>query len=140
MNRVVTFVIPDKAEGKDRARSTRTGHHYTTNKTRSYEDKVGWLAKQAWAGEPSLKPMEIRIQVYVEPPKSWSKKRRAKAIFFDTPYLSKPDNDNIEKAIWDAMRGIVYKDDSQIYNNSCRKFYEAKSETYVIITEHSEFE
>ena len=34
-----------------------------------------------------------------------------------------PDNDNIEKIIYDVLNGVVYNDDSQIVENTTKKFY-----------------
>ena len=38
-------------------------------------------------------------------------------------HVKKPDADNLAKAIKDAMRGVVYKDDSQIVELIVRKQY-----------------
>ena len=35
----------------------------------------------------------------------------------------KPDVDNIEKAVLDALNGIAYKDDSRVFRTGCVKYY-----------------
>ncbi|MBU2647518.1 RusA family crossover junction endodeoxyribonuclease [bacterium] len=61
--------------------------------------------------------------VFVLPmPKSWSKKKRAEMD--GTPHLSKPDTDNLEKAVQDAL----CVDDSHIWKHRTEKVwgYEGK--------------
>ena len=65
--------------------------------------------------------MEIRLQV----PASWSKKKQAQALdglMFPT---KKPDVDNVVKAIFDALNGIVWGDDVQVVWLAASKRYDA---------------
>jgi len=50
-------------------------------------------------------------------PKSWSKKKRAEMA--GKPHQAKPDKDNLEKALLDA----VFEEDSQIWDNRVSKFW-----------------
>lgn len=43
------------------------------------------------------------------------------------PVAKKPDVDNYEKALYDSMSGIVFKDDGQIALHDVGKFYSFKS-------------
>jgi hypothetical protein len=52
-------------------------------------------------------------------PESWSKKRRATALWKS----SKPDADNIAKLIKDALSTVVYVDDAQIAELTVQKVY-----------------
>lgn len=40
-----------------------------------------------------------------------------------------PDVDNLDKAVYDALKGIIWKDDTQIVAGSHEKFYAALGET-----------
>jgi len=61
-------------------------------------------------------PLSLRVVFYLPPPKSLSPKWR----WLPT---TKPDLDKLERASWDAMSGIVYRDDSQIVDGARRKLY-----------------
>lgn len=39
-----------------------------------------------------------------------------------------PDSDNLEKAVWDALNGIAWKDDAQVVFHQCYDMYSAKGE------------
>ncbi len=96
--RSISFSVPGEPAGKGRPRFTRTGHPYTPGKTESYESLV-------------------RI------PKSASKKKRAMMIAGDIVPTKKPDFDNIQKIICDALNGVAYHDDSQIVKADIEKVY-----------------
>ena len=50
-------------------------------------------------------------------------------------HASKPDRDNLEKAVLDAMKGIVFVDDSQACSGSVEKVYASGDEVSgVLIT------
>lgn len=107
----ITFHVPGQMGGKGRARTGNGGHHYTPAKTRSQEAVIRHYASTAMRGMARLEgPLRLLIRVHRHPPKSWSKKRKAAAIWI----TGKPDWDNLGKLVSDAMNGIVYADDSQI--------------------------
>lgn len=108
--RIVVYGVP---RGKGRPRFSRGGHTYTDAITTEYEG----LVKKAWKCENNFtfdkSPTTISIFAYFPVPVSLSKKKRA--ALFCTPYLGKPDADNIAKIIMDALsNGIAYKDDTQV--------------------------
>lgn len=45
------------------------------------------------------------------------------------PFGRKPDRDNLEKSTSDALNGLLWADDSLIYDGRVSKFYAAKNET-----------
>jgi len=70
-------------------------------------------------GEILEGPVEIRIACWFERPKSHSKKRRQQA----EPKATKPDLDNIAKAVLDALNDIAYNDDGQVCRLTVEKWY-----------------
>ena len=70
-------------------------------------------------GEVLEGPVEIRIACWFERPKNHSKKRRQQA----EPKTTKPDLDNVGKAILDALNEIAYNDDGQAYRLTVEKWY-----------------
>ena len=117
--------------GKQRPRFSR-GRTYTPEKTVEYQQRVQNEAVQVFAA-PSEKPIKLRVYAYFEPPKSWGKKKRNERIF--RPHTQRPDIDNIEKIIADALNGIAYKDDAQICESTCRKYWGRTGQVAVIVEE-----
>ena len=50
-------------------------------------------------------------------------------------HIKKPDLDNMAKAVLDALNGLAYIDDSQIYSLTLYKTYSEQPGTYLKITE-----
>ena len=129
MTAFVSFSIPGVAVGKGRPRiSTRGGfaRAYTPEPTVVYEAQVAAAGKQAMADaglELLETPLNVRIDVFVQIPKSFSKKKREQALASEIFPTSRPDIDNVAKAILDALNTVVYEDDDQVVNLSVSKRY-----------------
>ena len=81
------------------------------------------------------KPLNVKIDVFMLAPKSYSNKKRLKALENEIRPTVKPDCDNIAKNINDALNGIVYPDDKQIVSLTVNKFYSDYEYTTVTINE-----
>jgi len=68
-------------------------------------------------------PIEMDITFFMPIPKSTSKVKRALMLTNDIKHIKRPDSDNLEKIYQDVLNGIVYKDDSQIWQLTGRKLY-----------------
>lgn len=120
----VTVVLAGNPRGKERARATRNGHHYTPKATRTYEADIRIMAQQAMGGRrPFDCPVEFVMRAVFEVPPSWSKKKQAAALCGLVKPTVKPDWDNISKAWNDALNGVVYRDDSLVVKASVEKRY-----------------
>lgn len=97
----------------------------TPAKTRRYEDVIRQTAIQQWNGAPVLKdvPLTVYASFFRAVPGSWSKKKQQAAIAGDARPISRPDADNLIKAVTDGLNGVIYHDDAQIVGLICRKFY-----------------
>lgn len=124
--RVVTFTVPGQPVAKGRARISTYGGHvrsYTPEKTRRYENQVSAYAAEAMRGKPPIGgPVEVVVQAFMMVPASWSLKKRLSAIAGQIKPTTKPDLDNIVKAL-DGLNGIVVVDDSQIVKLTATKRY-----------------
>ena len=80
---------------------------------------------QAFEGAVSAKRIVFKIKM----PKSWSDKK--KQLMNGTEHISKPDLDNLEKALLDGLNGWIFKDDCQIWES----FYRCKIWDYEGSTE-----
>ncbi len=145
----VKFVVPGAAVGKGRARSSvlmRNGKpvvgaggrpimtHHTPEKTASFENLVKLAAQQAMGEAPPFADaVALELYVFVTPPASWSQKKQRAAIAGEIRPTTKPDADNVLKAIADACNEIVWQDDKQITDLVMRKAYAARAETLVLV-------
>jgi len=77
-------------------------------------------------------PIRVQVIFYMQIPKSISKKKSL--LMRGKPHTKKPDSDNLVKAVLDAMNGIVYYDDGQIFNLTVSKFYSDKPRTIIEVT------
>lgn len=72
---------------------------------------------------PTEKPLAVTVKVRRMPPKSWSKKKLKRLEDGELiPVIVKPDIDNYAKTL-DGLNGIVWADDSQIWDIHACKFY-----------------
>jgi len=124
--RVVSFTVPGQPVAKGRARISTYGGHvrsYTPEKTRRYENQVSAYAAEAMRNMPPLGgPVEVVVDAHMLVPKSWPLKKRLAAIAGQIKPTTKPDLDNIVKAL-DGINGIVIVDDSQIVKLTATKQY-----------------
>lgn len=122
-NMEAEFVVHAAPTGKARPRVTKFGT-YTPKKTRQYEDlvKAEWISQCIGIqfGESAL---EICATAFYPIPKHVSKAVRAKMISGEIRPTKKPDYDNICKAVCDALNVLAYKDDAQIVDAHCHKYY-----------------
>lgn len=118
----IKFTVPGVPVGKGRPRFTRGGHTYTPEKTKAYEETVRlcWKTQsgQCFAGGI---PLLASIIAYFPIPKSTGRKKAA--AMEGTFHLSRPDADNLVKAVLDALNGYAYPDDSAIQIDRCYKIY-----------------
>lgn len=119
---MATFTIPSAPVGKARPRVTSHGT-YTPKKTRDYEQLVRLeYAKQCgeYFGDKAL---IVDIIANIPVPKSKPKTIRIEMQAGRIRPTSKPDCDNIAKAVLDALNGIAYHDDSQVVCLTVAKWY-----------------
>lgn len=115
---MIRFTVPGQPVGKGRPRIGKVGQHarmFTPAKTANYEDSVRYAAHQAMGGGlPLLGPARVRLDIVLQIPASWSARKQQRAVDGAEHPTTKPDIDNIEKAIFDACNGIVWRDDVQV--------------------------
>lgn len=120
----IMFDIKGIPVAKARPRFTKTGHVYSTTKTREAEDAVKRAAAFYMEDREIFKgPIVISLTFMVRTPASWSKKRQDLAANAYLLPTTRPDTDNYVKLVTDAMNGVVYEDDNQIIAIQAAKFY-----------------
>lgn len=139
----VRFTVFGQPRGKERHRTTTamnkfTGQvysrTYTPTKTVNYENMVKneyIVATKIQFPDDAM--LDMRIKAYYQIPKSASKSKREKMISGKIRPMVKPDVDNIEKIIADSLNKLAYRDDAQIVDIQCRKFYSDTPRVEVVI-------
>ena len=120
------FTVYGNPVAKGRPRFTRQGSFvksYTPEKTVNYENLVKisfdmYEEKEKLEGE-----LAVSLMVYCSIPKSTSKKKKALMLKGDIRPTTKPDLDNIAKAILDSLNGRAFDDDKQVVSLIVQKYY-----------------
>lgn len=121
----VDFWLKGQPVGKGRPRFTKQGRAYTPAKTKEYEHRLAAAASDAMQDlnlEPAISKCRVHILAQFEIPKSWPKKRREAATRGEVS-PGRPDIDNLVKIALDAINGVVFEDDAQVYMVQAMKRY-----------------
>ena len=118
---VITVYGVPVAQG--RPRFFRRGNHvgaFDPKKSRDYKDSIKMQAIEQLRFNGHIPPLcegalTMQVLAYLPRPKTLSKKV--------VHHIKRPDADNIAKGCKDALKGVVYKDDSQIVELLVRKSY-----------------
>ena len=143
MSRKIEFFVPGAPVGKGRPRAARRGAGvvmFTPEKTADYEALVSATASNAMraeAGPLFTGPLEAVLEMRFPVPASWSKAKRARALAGVEWHTSKPDADNVAKAILDACNGVVFRDDAQVVVLIATKAFSEEPGVRVVIRECS---
>ena len=143
MSRKIEFFVPGTPIGKGRPRAARRGTGvvmFTPEKTAGYEALVAATASNAMraeAGPLFTGPLEAVLEMRFPVPASWSKAKRARALAGAEWHTSKPDADNVAKAILDACNGVVFRDDAQVVMLIATKAFSEEPGVRVVIRERS---
>lgn len=128
----VSFVV----FGKSQPRGSKTVHVTKTGK-RVYRDanpkSYPWMsdvakaAAEAMGGRPLLEgPLRIDLDFYLARPQAhFGSGKNSGALKRSAPTrpITKPDVPKLSRGTVDAMKGIVFRDDSQQVEGDARKFY-----------------
>lgn len=139
--RKIEFFVPGAPIGKERPRAARRGAGvvmFTPEKTAGYEALVAATASNAMRAEaaPLLTgPLEAALEMRIPIPASWSRAHKAAALAGAELPTSKPDIDNVAKAILDACNGVVFRDDAQVVMLVATKAFSDEPGVRVVIRE-----
>jgi Holliday junction resolvase RusA-like endonuclease len=140
----VSFTIPGEPTGKGRPRFVASynpvtgkafGKAHTPDKTLLYENQVRMeyhLQTNDFRFDDGDE-LDIKIEAYYGIPKSKSKKVKLAMEIGEIRPTKKPDIDNVIKVIADSLNNIAYKDDTQIVNCTCSKWFSYEPRVEVTI-------
>ena len=105
-------------------RMTRKGKYKDEAAQRylSYKQAIQWqVAVQNKEEKIFENPVKVYVVFFMPIPKSWSKPKRERHAF--KPHNVKPDIDNVLKGLFDALNGLVWKDDNLVAEVTALKIY-----------------
>lgn len=125
---MITFTVPGQPQGKGRPRIVKIGQFSrlaSPKDTVAYEGLVAHVAYVAMGSNNQLLegPVRVRMTIACSVPASWSQKKQRMALAGEVRPTTKPDVDNVVKAIFDGCNGVVWRDDVQVVELSLAKLY-----------------
>lgn len=122
------FAVPIDPRGSPRAETSRYGGRHHKEWYSHYKDAIASAYLQQYGSDRLIttdKKAGLSVSVVAIMPRAASHWRKNGTLSATAPMLptSKPDNDNIEKGVWDALNGIAWPDDAQICHNETTKRY-----------------
>lgn len=126
---MIRFTVPGQPQGKGRPRVGKVGAHarlFTPAKTVAYEGLVAHAAQVAMAGrQPLQSAVGCNVFIDCQVPASWSGKKQRAALAGEVLPEAKPDADNVVKAIFDGLNGVLWRDDVLVVDLRVRKRFSA---------------
>ena len=133
---ILDLLVPVPPKGKDRPRTTKSGHVYTAAKTASTEQSI----RSEWAvqGEiqlPTGVPLWVHILAAFDRPKAhYAVDGSLKQRYADMQWVTKaPDGDNILKLATDSLNKYAWDDDRAFSCSIVVKSWSDRSYPYILI-------
>ena len=133
---MIQITVPGVPVPKARPRITRTGHAYTPKRTAEYEKRVALCVGREMrinGIQPFEKAIRLTVTAVFAVPKSWTKSKREKALSGGLKHTTRPDGDNVLKAVKDALNGVIFDDDAQVFDSRIIKTYGEEPRTEIIV-------
>jgi Holliday junction resolvase RusA-like endonuclease len=126
-----------KAMGRPRAvkRGKFAGVHEDPKDTKNKET-LAVIAQQKSPDELLAGPLLVSVHFWFQRPKSHYGTGKNSGLLKDSApkyHTSRPDRDNLDKLVLDALTGIFWKDDSTICQGSISKMYSERPRTEIFI-------
>jgi len=122
-------VIPGPPIGKGRPRATKMGSHvrlYTPKRTADWERSSALIMRNAWMSAPRDELCKASIVAVFPRPKRLLRKKDPEYRLW---HGSKPDIDNVVKAVLDSLvMGGIIRDDTQVVFLNAHSVYASKAE------------
>ena len=142
---VIQFTVYGEPQGKGRPRFVARynpttqksfGQVHTPEKTILYENliRTEYSLQTKNFRYPDNAMLDMQILAFYSVPKSASKKKKTLMLEGKMRPIKKPDMDNVLKVVADSLNQVAYRDDTQIVDARCRKFYSEKPRIEVILT------
>jgi Holliday junction resolvase RusA-like endonuclease len=125
---MIAFTVPGQPQGKGRPRIVKIGQFSrlaSPKETVAYEGLIAHAAYVAMGANNALVdgPVRVRMTIACSVPASWSQKKQRMALEGSVRPTTKPDVDNVVKAVFDGCNGVVWRDDVQVVELNLTKLY-----------------
>ena len=126
MTETIRFTVPGAPMGAPRmTQADRWKKRACVIRYRAFKDAI----RAAYRGKPidANAVLDLSWTAYFTPPVSWSRKKREAAM--GTLHRAKPDRDNIDKAVLDAL----FEDDAAIAAGRIEKYWRDTAALEIVI-------
>ncbi|WP_346207632.1 RusA family crossover junction endodeoxyribonuclease [Caldifermentibacillus hisashii] len=123
---MIKFTVYGEPVAQGRPRATTINGHvrmYDPKKSRDYKNYIRLAASEHKPEKLLEGPLSMKVKIYRPSLKSFSKKKAEMAEKGEIRPVTKPDTDNYIKAIKDALKSVIWKDDSQVVELHASKYY-----------------
>jgi Holliday junction resolvase RusA-like endonuclease len=115
-------IIPGKGNNKGFVSNFTPARH----PVQAFKRELQIEARKAMKDQPAFDcPLEVEIVIVYDRIQTQTEKKFG---IRQIPKATKPDADNVAKAVMDALNGVVWSDDSRIFSLLARKYYAAIGE------------
>lgn len=134
----INLIVYGEPKAQGRPRFARRGNFvsaYDDPKSAEYKDTVYSVAVENRPPEPLQSALSVKITCFRSIPAAFSKRRQELAEAGEMYPITKPDIDNYVKGIKDALKGVMWRDDSQVVNLTAYKRYSKTPRVEISIRE-----
>lgn len=135
---MIRFTVYGEPIAQGRPKATTIGGHvrmYDPKKSSDYKDYVRLVASEKAPISLLEGALGMVVKIYRPIPKSFSKKKSEQAEQGILRPITKPDADNYLKGIKDALKNVIWKDDSQVVDVHVGKWYSGRPRVEVKVFE-----
>lgn len=140
---MIQFVVYGEPIAQGRPKATTINGHvrmYDPKKSSDYKDYIRLVASEIAPERLIEGAIRIGVRIYRPIPKSFSKRKTEQAEQGILRPITKPDADNYLKAIKDALKNVIWQDDSQVVDVTIGKWYSSRPRVEVVIFEVDKIE
>jgi len=113
----------------------RHGRCFGVDPSKNDKEMIQWQIRPYAPEKPLEGPLSVDLMFHMPIPKSESKARRSQMINGKILPIKRPDLDNMGYFITNAMKEIIYEDDSQIVDLNMHKRYHEQPKIIVKISQ-----
>jgi Holliday junction resolvase RusA-like endonuclease len=131
----VAFTIPGRPRGKARHRTSfKLKRQFPDPRTVAAEREIATLYRLAARSAPLITgAVSLSIEAVFRVPASWPKKLRIAALAGEVEFTGKPDRDNIDKLVMDALNAVAWVDDCQVNRGPVVRRYGEPERVEVVV-------
>lgn len=114
---MITLNLPYPLSANKYWRPVHVGGHISivpTKDAKEFRQQIGWLARGAGIRQPLVGRLNVRLQLFPHRPQDWKTRQRKHGATWDDT-VQCIDLTNAEKVLLDALNGIAFEDDSQVW-------------------------